>query len=222
MTAAAAPAPGGAGTFVLDVQAVYAGFWRRAWALVLDFTFDSLALAIIFSATDDAFSWPLLVAFLLINHVGLAAEGGSIGKRVLGLRIVRVDGSRVGVGRAALRELVRCTGSVWSLGLGFLWMLDDRQRQTWHDLAGGTIVVRELRGEPGPAWRFNPPWLLPAIDPDEIPVEARMAANPWAALTPIAVTPAEEPVAEDADEAPDEPAVEPADEPGATESDEAD
>jgi len=182
-------APAGRPALVLDVQAVYAGFWRRAWAIVLDLTFDGLMAMVLFGYTDPRFSWPLFVTFLLLHHVGFAAEGGTIGKRVLGLRLVRLDGSRVGVGRAALRELVRLTASSMSLGLGFLWMLDQRQRQAWHDIAGGTIVVRELRGDPGPPWRYNPPWVLAPFGASQVATDARSGMAGWASMAPVSPAP---------------------------------
>jgi uncharacterized RDD family membrane protein YckC len=140
------------------VQAVYATFRRRASALVLDLVIDLLAAAVIFGWTEGSASGWLFAAFLVLHHVGLSMEGGTMGKRMLGLRLVRTDGARVPLGRAIVRELVRLVASLGSLGLGFLWMLDQPERRTWHDLAAGTIVDRELAGDVGPVWRYDPPW----------------------------------------------------------------
>jgi uncharacterized RDD family membrane protein YckC len=35
--------------------------------------------------------------------------------------------------------------SIAALGLGCLWMLNDPERQTWHDKIAGTIVVKMPR-----------------------------------------------------------------------------
>lgn len=71
----------------------------------------------------------------------LNATGGSLGKRILGLRIVRADlsspGWAVGLGRTAAAWLS------WPLfGLGFLWATWDDRGQTFHDKLAGTYVVR--------------------------------------------------------------------------------
>jgi uncharacterized RDD family membrane protein YckC len=66
--------------------------------------------------------------------------GQTPGKFLLGLRVVRTDGSRLGVGRSALRFLCYWV-SLIPLGLGFLWVLVDRRRQGWHDKIASTHVL---------------------------------------------------------------------------------
>jgi uncharacterized RDD family membrane protein YckC len=66
--------------------------------------------------------------------------GFTPGKGFLGLRIVRCDGERLGLGRAIVR-LVGYWVSFIFLGLGFIWILFDRRRQGWHDKLAGTCVV---------------------------------------------------------------------------------
>jgi uncharacterized RDD family membrane protein YckC len=102
---------------------------------------------------DGRLIGPVLV-WLAIHHVGLVCEGGTLGHRLAGLRVTRVDGGRPSVKQALGRLIVRWSLSVPSLGLGFLWMLDEPQRRTWHDLLAGTVVVREsLVGQQvGPSW----------------------------------------------------------------------
>jgi uncharacterized RDD family membrane protein YckC len=38
--------------------------------------------------------------------------------------------------------------SVMVLFLGFLWMIWDSNKQTWHDKIAGTVVVRQPKGLP--------------------------------------------------------------------------
>lgn len=140
----------------------YAGFQRRFGALLLALLVDLFVFAVLRAVGVGEYLSELFVAWFLIHHVGLVAEGGSFGHRLLGLRVVRVDGGRVGVIMAAVRFVVEIA-SLLPLGLGMLWMLDQRQRRTWHDLAAGTIVVRETpRVETaGPEWADAPPWRTP-------------------------------------------------------------
>jgi uncharacterized RDD family membrane protein YckC len=80
------------------------------------------------------------LAFLLYP----ASKGLSPGKSALGLRVVKMDGSPPGWGKALLREIVGKTVSSLPLGLGLLWMLWDPKRQGWHDKIAGTQVIMKL------------------------------------------------------------------------------
>ena len=66
--------------------------------------------------------------------------GQTIGKRVLGLRVVTASGGRLSLGRAALR-LAGYVLSAAPLYLGFLAMLVDDRRRTWHDRIAGSAVI---------------------------------------------------------------------------------
>ena len=71
-----------------------------------------------------------------------ARQGGTVGKQLLGLAVARrVDGATpIGYPWATVRAL-GCVLSALPLGLGFLWALWDRDRQTWHDKLAETVVV---------------------------------------------------------------------------------
>jgi uncharacterized RDD family membrane protein YckC len=73
-----------------------------------------------------------------------ALTGRSLGKALMGLRIVSVDGSEFGFARS----LVRFAGywlSALPFGLGFLASLFDGRRRTFHDRLAGTLVVYDER-----------------------------------------------------------------------------
>lgn len=63
------------------------------------------------------------------------------GQRALNVRIAKVDGSDVGVGSALGRYLVSLISSIL-LKIGFLIAVFTARKQTLHDLAAGTIVVK--------------------------------------------------------------------------------
>lgn len=66
--------------------------------------------------------------------------GATPGKQIMGLRVVRSKGERVGW----LRGIVRYIGyfiSAIALFLGFLWVFIDGRRQGWHDKLADTLVV---------------------------------------------------------------------------------
>lgn len=70
-------------------------------------------------------------------------EGQTLGKKVLGIKVVKKDSQQApGYMSAFLREVVGKFVSGIVFGLGYLWMLWDKDKQTWHDKIAGTIVIR--------------------------------------------------------------------------------
>ena len=82
--------------------------------------------------------------FVVILYVrALGRTGQTWGRRIVGNKVVRVDNGDVpGIGRALGRELFGWIISANILYLGYLWMIWDKDRQTWHDKVAGTVVVR--------------------------------------------------------------------------------
>ena len=68
--------------------------------------------------------------------------GRTPGMAFMGVRLVRVDGGRVGLGAALRRLLV----FFLTVGLGSLLMLFTKRRQGLPDLAAGTVVVYDWGG----------------------------------------------------------------------------
>ncbi len=84
---------------------------------------------------------PLLV--IIVYLWALGRTGQTWGRRIVGNKVIRVDNGDVpGIGRALGRELFAWIVSASILYLGYLWMIWDDDRQTWHDKVAGTIVVR--------------------------------------------------------------------------------
>jgi uncharacterized RDD family membrane protein YckC len=73
-------------------------------------------------------------------------NGQTPGKRVLGIRVVRVDGSPVGLYESAVRNLCRMVDFLPVLyATGCISMLLTRQHRRVGDLLAGTLLVREER-----------------------------------------------------------------------------
>jgi uncharacterized RDD family membrane protein YckC len=69
-------------------------------------------------------------------------KGGTPFRRGYGAVIVDMNtGQPIGMPRAFVRILV-ANISLLAFGLGFLWMLWDPKKQTWHDKAARTLVVK--------------------------------------------------------------------------------
>jgi uncharacterized RDD family membrane protein YckC len=73
-------------------------------------------------------------------------NGQTPGKRVLGIRVVRADGSPVGLYESAVRNLCRVVDFMPILyATGCISMLLTRQHRRLGDLLAGTLLVREER-----------------------------------------------------------------------------
>jgi len=66
--------------------------------------------------------------------------GQTLGKRVLGLRVISTRGDEPGPLRGFMRFLAMVV-SLAPAGLGFLWALFDRERRALHDHLAGTYVI---------------------------------------------------------------------------------
>jgi uncharacterized RDD family membrane protein YckC len=94
-------------------------------------------------SADDGFFF-LLVAY----HIGFCAwKGTTVGGIIMQLRVVKVDGAPIRFVDALVRGLSAIFSAV-VLGLGFLWILRDPERQAWHDRIAGTYVVKVPRNWP--------------------------------------------------------------------------
>ena len=76
--------------------------------------------------------------------------GQTIGKRIMGVRVVRMDGQRMKAGNSVRRILMYFVSMV-PFFLGFLWILIDDERRGWHDKVANTCVIyawnaREVQG----------------------------------------------------------------------------
>ena len=87
--------------------------------------------------------WLLSIALPLAYYTYF--EGGdtgqTIGKKAMSIRVVRQqDGRPIGWGAAVGRYFARILSAI-ACFLGFLWMLWDPEKQTWHDKLTNTLVV---------------------------------------------------------------------------------
>jgi uncharacterized RDD family membrane protein YckC len=66
--------------------------------------------------------------------------GYTPGKAILGLRVVRTNGSKLSYYRSLVRFFSYWVSAI-PIFLGFFWVLWDSKRQGWHDKVAGTLVV---------------------------------------------------------------------------------
>jgi uncharacterized RDD family membrane protein YckC len=146
-----------------------AGFWRRLAAFLIDIFALAVICSVILLAfapyrwfgfgglwgSSDVFSEPLWRALpyliagnvlsLLVNIAYFVAfwiwRGQTPGKMLLGIKLVRQDGSKVTIGVALLRYLGYIVSAA-VLFIGFIWIALDSRKQGFHDKMAETYVVR--------------------------------------------------------------------------------
>src|SRR5712672_3835314 len=119
-----------------------AGFWHRALALLLDLILVGIMCTIV-----GLHSHGLLLLLAAYGAVMWKLRGTTIGGIVCNLRVVRLDGRPIDWPTAIVRAL-GCFLSAAVAGLGFIWVVFDPERQSWHDKIAGTVVVRAPRATP--------------------------------------------------------------------------
>jgi uncharacterized RDD family membrane protein YckC/ribosomal protein S27AE len=149
-----------------SVAVRWGGFFRRAGAFGLDVLMILLLCAIMavmvyigykvgLAAHDRFISWDNatpLMAFLTFGGVLIATcyfvvfhgmDGKTVGKWLLGLRVVGEEQRSISYRQALVRWIGTVGLGCASLGLGFLWVLWSREKRGWHDLLAHTWVIRD-------------------------------------------------------------------------------
>ncbi|MEO9174450.1 MAG: RDD family protein [Gaiellales bacterium] len=119
-----------------------AGFWIRFGAVLIDgigLGIISFALRAGIGAAGEAVG--ILIALLYYTYFEGSGAGQTIGKKLVGIRVIDFNtGGPIGYGRAALRYVGSYVSGL-ALLLGYLWMIWDGEKQTWHDKWSSSVVV---------------------------------------------------------------------------------
>ena len=89
---------------------------------------------------------PILGSLLLLSLFAFFAKfwthsGQTLGMQVWGIRIQNRDGSAIDLWQVLLRFFIAIP-SFFLGGLGYLWMLWDKDQRTWHDRYSDSVVVK--------------------------------------------------------------------------------
>lgn len=120
-----------------------AGFWRRFAAVLVDAVLFAVVFGILgaFMSRSAANGLSTLAGLIYFTYFEGSASGQTVGKKALGIRVIDFKtGGAVGYGRAFIRYIGRFVSTI-ALLLGYLWMLWDKEKQTWHDKMAGAVVV---------------------------------------------------------------------------------
>ncbi len=144
------------------VQIGYAGFWIRFLAAILDSVIVAIPLAIVVEVVTFiiAGSWEeyikpstgfstLLILMMFLQIVLIYTyfvvftykRQATIGKKLLGLRVVSVDGVPLSLWKVILRETIGKIVSMIILYIGYLMIAFTAKKQGLHDKMAGSVVL---------------------------------------------------------------------------------
>lgn len=121
-------------------------------ALMVLFFLSSLVVPDLLKAVEGLSGVERAIATLIVFAVlwgywtgmEVAWRGQTIGKRLLRIRVVKADGSPVGLFESAVRNLLRVIDFLpLCYPVGMISMLVDRRHRRLGDLLAGTMLVRE-------------------------------------------------------------------------------
>jgi uncharacterized RDD family membrane protein YckC len=201
----------------VSAQGHYAGSVSRFAAYLIDLTVSSIVFSLALTlisfvaeiVTGKPVSWHRDNIVVVIIYVAWqfvyfgfqwAANGKTLGMSLLGVHVVRADGTRLEPWRGWVRSLTFPLGFL-TLGLGFLGILVQREHRAVYDLIAGTAVVyawdaraarlRFLARQAEPVADAASPLAHagPVADAARPPAEpVTVTASPPAPAEPVAVT----------------------------------
>lgn len=169
---AAAAAPASPDAAAASGPGIYAGFWRRVAAYLIDYGMLLVAVFVTGIALGFAGVWsaPIEVAFqaflviaywLYVTGMESSAHQATLGKLALRIKVTDYQGQRIGFGRANGRFFGMILSSL-TFGVGYLMAGFTRRRQALHDMVARTLVVRKTASSEvvatGPAAGPVPVW----------------------------------------------------------------
>ena len=128
---------------------------RRILAIIVDSLLIGLLLSpftLFGTNSDGSMSTYQTVSQSLIYVVGVLLYftllegylGQTVGKMLLGIKVIREDNGEVpGLGTAALRTVLRLVDGIFGYLVGFIAVMASSKRQRLGDMAAHTLVVRK-------------------------------------------------------------------------------
>ena len=135
---------------------VYAGFWRRVFAAIIDTALSALIIgpiiwaiygreyldsdAIILGPADFLLTWVLPAVGVVLFWIHRSATPGKMAVHA------KIVDARTGAHPSTVQLIVRYLGyyaSILPLGLGLIWVAFDPRKQGFHDKLASTVVIHD-------------------------------------------------------------------------------
>ncbi len=139
----------------------YQGFWIRLVAYIIDYIVLILLLGLFFAILDfilpiealdvllpeeDSLIYYLYggVGFAIYDTFMIGRFGATVGKWIVGIEVLYVNGSRISYWRAFGRYLATYLSGLF-FGIGYLMAAFRQNKRAMHDDIADTVVVRRQR-----------------------------------------------------------------------------
>jgi uncharacterized RDD family membrane protein YckC len=130
---------------------MYAGFWRRVAAFLIDGVLlgvVTVPLSLAFggddasmTASSSASSISTVIGWLYYTLMESSAKQATVGKMALGIIVMDLEGRRIGFGKATGRYFAKILSAL-IIGIGFLMVAFTQRKQGLHDILAGTLVIK--------------------------------------------------------------------------------
>jgi len=113
-------------------------------AYIIDAILVGIVESVLMSAMGQSAGQSIGGLISIAYFIGMwGVMGQTIGMMPFGLRIVRnADGGKITWGNAVLRFIGMIVSFV-CLFIGVIWVAFDARKRGWHDMIGGTVVIKQ-------------------------------------------------------------------------------
>jgi len=124
---------------------VYAGFWKRVAATLIDSCVVSLVTAMV-TAGSMGVAWFAIFFLPWLYEAAMTSseKQATLGKMALGIIVTDTAGQRISFARATGRHFAKWVSAL-ILGIGFIMVAFTEKKQGLHDMMAETFVVNKPR-----------------------------------------------------------------------------
>jgi uncharacterized RDD family membrane protein YckC len=130
-----------------------AGFLLRIGAFMLDMIATMIFLLFVTFVVSNFSSYPEIISkisniFLLVFFISNflifpCVKGQTIGKWLIGIRIISSDQTKAKISQILIRHILGYFLALFPFALGLLWIIWDPKQQGWHDKLAKTLVIKK-------------------------------------------------------------------------------
>lgn len=155
-----------AGNFAGETELVYAGFWRRAMAYIIDGVIVSAILFLIgivsqtfiestgagfdiydeYGGLQEQMSYGIITALVSWLYFALSessSQKATLGKRSIGLIVTDMEKQQISFGRASVRYWSKILSNMIFM-IGYLMAAFTARKQALHDMIADTLVLKKI------------------------------------------------------------------------------
>ncbi len=116
------------------------GFWTRFWAYIIDIIILQIIGFFLASIGSSGFLLNLIIGASYFTYF-FGTTGQTPGKNIMNIKVVSTDGSPMTFSKGFTRWIGYYVSTI-TLGLGFLWIIWDKDKQGFEDKIAKTYVVK--------------------------------------------------------------------------------